>query len=174
MNIFALDDDPYAAAAYQCDRHVVKMLLETGQILSTVHWLHDYAGVPDRYISVFYKPTHQRHPCVIWAAETYGNYTWLRHHFYGLQIEYSHRFGKDHATFTKLKTAVAHAPATITKLDEPRSPFALAMPEQYKLIGNPVEAYRAYYKYDKMTKPTMQRYTKRQPPAWLELSTTTH
>ena len=175
MNIFALDEDPYAAAAYQCDRHVVKMLLETGQILSTVHWLHDYAGVPDRHITSFYKPTHTRHPCVIWAADTYGNYNWLRHHFHGLHVEYGYRFGKEHATFTRLSIAIDHAPTDMGHPDSIQglTPFALAMPEQYKLIDNPVDAYRAYYKYDKMTKPAMQRYTKRNPPAWLELTTTT-
>ena len=52
MNIFYLDPDPVAAAQMQCDKHVVKMALETAQILSTV------LGGP-------YKPTHAKHPSVL-------------------------------------------------------------------------------------------------------------
>jgi hypothetical protein len=43
MNIFVLDKDPHAAAHYHCDKHVVKMILEAGQMLCAAHWTHALA-----------------------------------------------------------------------------------------------------------------------------------
>ena len=41
MNIFCLDQDPHLAARMHCDKHVVKMILEYGQMLSTAHRMRD-------------------------------------------------------------------------------------------------------------------------------------
>ena len=41
MNIFALSSDPIASAQMMVDRHVVKMILETAQLLSTAHRILD-------------------------------------------------------------------------------------------------------------------------------------
>ena len=67
MNIFVVDIDPSKAAQSLCDKHVVKMVLETAQILSTI------SGGP-------YRPTHANHPCVLWAGATKRNYLWLVEH----------------------------------------------------------------------------------------------
>jgi len=76
VNIFALDWDPFLAAQFQCDKHVVKMVLESAQILCS--------AFPDAP----YKRTHPRHPCVRWALSTRSNYDWLVKHAYGLSDEY--------------------------------------------------------------------------------------
>jgi len=127
MNIFVLDEDPREAAQMQCDKHVVKMVLETAQILSTVN------GGP-------YKPTHQRHPCVLWAAQARDNYAWLVEHGLALAQEYAERYRKVHKS-----TAV------IRQLEQPRTtlptgstPFVQCMPEGFR-GEDPVEAYRKYY-----------------------------
>ena len=46
MNIFILDKDPMKAAMMLCDRHVPKMIVESAQMLSTVHRLLD--GTPEK------------------------------------------------------------------------------------------------------------------------------
>lgn len=70
MNIFALDQCPVKSAQLLNDKHVVKMCLESAQILCTVH-----RGFG---LDAPYRPTHKRHPCMLWVAESHGNYIWLR------------------------------------------------------------------------------------------------
>ena len=161
MNIFAVDDDPELAAQMLADTHVVKMTLETGQILSTVY--HKY--VSDATERGFYKPTHPNHPSVLWAAETGGNYAWLRNHFTALAAEYEYRYGKVHKTWEKLAGITAAYPRQLVGTASKRTPFALAMPDKYKLLDDPVLCYRAYYKYGKKH---LLKYTYRPAPSWLE------
>ena len=56
MNIFILDEDPLLAAQAQCDKHVVKMVLESAQMLSTTH------RIMGEDHEVFYKTVHKNHP----------------------------------------------------------------------------------------------------------------
>ena len=55
MNIFYLHNDPQIAAQMHCDKHVVKMILEYAQLLSTAH--HELDGVPsiECYKNVFWR-----------------------------------------------------------------------------------------------------------------------
>jgi hypothetical protein len=85
MNIFACDPNPFLAALYILWwRHIVKMPLETAQILWTVHRLHKTCDIP----AYGYKSTHVNHPCVVWAAESTANYLWLVDHFEALCQNY--------------------------------------------------------------------------------------
>ena len=78
MNIFYLDKCPHKAAELQYNKHVVKMILESAQMLCTAHHVHgDPASVP-------YRQTHRYHPSTIWARENASNYEWLFHHFCAL------------------------------------------------------------------------------------------
>ncbi|WP_116964615.1 pyrimidine dimer DNA glycosylase/endonuclease V [Fastidiosibacter lacustris] len=90
MNIFFLDKDPSLAARYQCDKHVVKMVLESAQILSSVHRL---SGSNDQAL---YSLTHQNHPCVLWVIESEAHYKWLLKHYIALCSEYTYRYQKLH------------------------------------------------------------------------------
>jgi hypothetical protein len=134
MNIFAVDNDPKAAAIMLCDRHIVKMVLETAQLLCTASHLSDGKDLP-------YKPTHIHHPCTLWAAETYDNFIWLIEHGLALSKEYTYRYGKEHKceSIVKLVLETATKPKT-----SGRTPFAQAMPDKYK-GKDAVEAYRNYY-----------------------------
>ena len=137
MNIFVVDKDPWVAAQMLCDRHVVKMILESAQMLSTVMHKNGDPG-PIR-------PTHHNHPCTVWAGASFDNYLWLCAHFDGLLIEYTKSYNKIHAYQVHLDTLYKYG----LKLPEKGlTPFAQAMPEQYK---NPdaVKAYRDYYCGDK-------------------------
>ena len=86
MNIFVLDYNPTRAAKMQCDKHVVKMALETAQLLCTA-----FPGG-----TAPYKLTHFNHPCAIWCRESLKNYNWLIDHGIALCDEYQHRYGKTH------------------------------------------------------------------------------
>lgn len=57
MNIFYLSRDPVLCAEMHCDKHVVKMILETAQLLSTAHW--------ELGSTAPYKPTHKNHPLAL-------------------------------------------------------------------------------------------------------------
>lgn len=136
MNIFILDRDPTLAAKQQCDKHVVKMILESAQMLSTVHHFTN-SSIKDR----LYKPTHKNHPCTKWVGESTSNYQWLYRHFIALCQEYTRRYGKTHLTEQKMGNLLSTIPDLPTgELTD----FKLAMPDEYK-SDCPVESYRQYY-----------------------------
>lgn len=137
MNIFVLDTDPIKAAQMQCDKHVVKMILETAQMLSTAHRIIDESDDEG-----LYKTTHKNHPCSIWARLTNTNYNWLYTHFIALCDEYTYRYGKTHLTDTKMREKLKNAPVNIK--DGELTPFAKAMPDNIT-NNDVVQAYRQYY-----------------------------
>lgn len=161
MNIFALDESPMTAAQMHCDKHVVKMVLETAQILSTVHHLED---VPQQaYLREhIYKPTHKNHPCTVWARENTANYSWLVQLMYHLGQEYTHRYRKFHKSMD-LYSYLSKVPYSLT-IQQGHSPFALAMPDQYKYCDSEIECYRLYYRCEK---DQILQYTNRPVPHWL-------
>jgi len=91
MNIFILDLDVKKCAQYHVDKHVVKMILETAQLLCGVHHVTDQ--VTDQ---VPYKLSHKNHPCSIWARESLSNYLYLCELGLELCNEYTYRYGKRH------------------------------------------------------------------------------
>jgi hypothetical protein len=161
MNIFALDDDPIYAAMYQCDKHVVKMTLETAQLLSSAHHMIATPDFPAP--SGIYATTHQHHPSTLWTAKTSGNYAWLYNHFAALAGEYTYRFGKTHKSWVTLKHKLWQPPRDINHA--PRTPFAQAMPDEYK-HSDPVTAYRTYYVADKAD---FLKYSRRPAPWWVDV-----
>ena len=160
MNIFAVDENPMYAAQDLADAHVIKMSLESAQILCTVHHLH---GKGQDWM---YRPTHKHHPSVKWAAEADCNYGWLWYHFRALADEYTYRFGKEHKSWKELGGRLSYPPMGITQTDT-QTPFALAMPDEYKFFGKPVECYRAYYAGVKTKLPRF-KYSYRPEPKWLD------
>ena len=134
MNIFVLDLDPTNAARYQCDRHVVKMVLESAQLLCSAH-----ENAP-------YKRTHYNHPSAVWTRSSLSNYKWLLAHAYALADEYKARYGKEHKCVEVLDWCRDTNPMI---LDLGLTPFAQAMPDQYK-NDDPVVAYRNYYIHEKV------------------------
>lgn len=154
MNIFVLHTNPKTAAKQHVDKHVVKMILESAQMLSTAHVLLD-----DNQIG--YKATHKNHPCSIWVRESSGNYMWLYNLFKELSAEYTYRYGKVHKTWEKLGTVLSTPPANIKQ--GRRTKFALAMPDKYK-SNDPVQSYHDYYIGEKYN---MFSWKNRPTPSWL-------
>lgn len=97
MNIFISNPNPIKSAIALDDRRLIKMILETAQLLSGA--LHEL-GIADGLD--IYKVTHKNHPCAIWARESVGNFSWLLRHFEALSLEYKRRFSKDHKTYVAL------------------------------------------------------------------------
>ena len=138
MNIFVLDHDITRCAQAHCDRHVNKMILESVQMLCT--------ALNKKGFSTPYRSTHANHPCVLWVGESYDNFQWLCRLALALNAEYRFRYGKDrdHASIAVLHQISGHRfhSAGLTE-------FAQAMPERYKVPGNAVQAYRAFYRGEK-------------------------
>ena len=162
MNIFWLDNDPVLAAQYQCSKHIVKMPLESAQMLSTAHRMLDGNDAPEEC----YKIAHKGHPCTIWTMETSANYEWHYQHFVALANEYNYRYGKNHASFVKLNNVLKNIPKNI-KIGPLTMP-ALAMKDYPECMfeNDPVKSYRAYYK-TKQDKFNMV-WTKREIPEWFK------
>lgn len=159
MNIFILDTDVKKCARYHCDKHVVKMILETAQILSSALTM---MGVKHNG----YACTHVHHPCTRWARDL-RNWVYLRHLGRALGEEYTHRYGKTHKSIG----VINGLPIPEMTVAKPKN-FALAMPVEYHqyyvefgdLVIDPVKSYREYYK-SKQDKFDMV-WTKRKVPSW--------
>ena len=167
MNIFILDPDPKVAASYHCDKHVCKMILESGQMLCTAHWIKwleklgksrsDFRLVRDMKSYLFekvpiedqppWKLTHINHPCSIWTRESYGNYIWHLILMKYLLVEYRERYQKDHKSWEVFFWLDKKIPPNI---NTGRTPFPVCMKEEYKISNDPVECYREYYLRDKV------------------------
>lgn len=178
MNIFALDEDPYVAAKWHCDKHVPKMIVESAQMLSTAHRMLD--GVSETRLSksgkrvvkywnhpldnVLYKAVHMNHPCTIWTRETSANYEWHFQLFVALCREFRKRYGKMHLTQQKLMDVLSHRPHTIKHA--PRTPFPLAMKSEPQCINenDRIQSYRDFYQ-TKQHRFTM-KWTNRKKPEW--------
>ena len=152
MNIFILDSDIKKCAQYHCDQHVVKMILESVQLLCT--------ALNKKGFVTPYKSTHAKHPCVLWVEESYDNFLWLRDLTFELNEEYKYRYDKpsDHKSIAVLKEISAYTFESIGL-----TPFPQAMPDQYKVADDAVLAYRNFYLGDKAA---FAKWTRRTPPQW--------
>ena len=92
MNIFVLDKDPYVAAENMCDKHVVKMIIESAQILSAVVDVRSGSFLTEEYDLPKYPKAHVKHPCTIWAMKSRSNAIWVINHLEALSKEYTKRY----------------------------------------------------------------------------------
>ena len=139
MNIFYLDKCPDKAARLQYNKHVVKMILESAQMLCTAH--HCY-GDKDQVENVPYKQAHLNHLSTIWTRRSKSTYMWLYNHMIALGDEYKKRYGKTHLSITKCKDFLAIPPRHIQGDDWCQPPQA--MPDEYKTECS-IQAYWNYY-----------------------------
>jgi len=141
MNIFHLDKDAEICASYHCDKHVVKMVLETGQILSTVY--QKYCGTDDQ----LYKPTHSNHPMTLWVGESLANYMWTMDLLGHLLNQYRLRYhNKIHKTGRILNNLICLNENIKDKFDVKNfTDPPLCMPDDCKRDCY-IFSYRKYYK----------------------------
>ncbi|QJR80441.1 hypothetical protein CA267_006470 [Alteromonas pelagimontana] len=155
MNIFVLDTDIEKCAQYHCDQHVVKMILESVQLLCT--------ALNKKGFSTPYKSTHVKHPCVYWVEESYDNFQWLCNLTLALNAEYQYRYEKAQG---HKSIAVLNEIRDLRYSSKGLSPFAQAMPDEYKVKDDPVSAYRQFYIGEKAH---FAKWTKRKMPDWFKV-----
>lgn len=155
MNIFYLDEDPAKCAQYHVDKHVVKMILETAQLLCSVHWMNG--------VEAPYKLSHKNHPCAIWVRNSLSNYLYLCELGLELGKEYTYRYEKTHKSMEVIHWCIDHKPHIFDKgFTEPPK----AMPDHFK-TKSVVESYRNYYIG---AKKGFASWKKRDIPEWFHLS----
>jgi hypothetical protein len=152
MNIFFLDFDVKKCAEYHCDKHVVKMILETAQLLCSAH--HVTGGTAP------YKLSHKNHPCSIWVRASLSNYLYLCELGLALGEEYTHRYGKKHKSVEVIEWCLSNRP-NIHDVDFTSPP--LAMGDEYKIGNDVIESYRNYYKG---AKSEIVSWKNRETPDW--------
>ena len=182
MNVFYLDDCPRQCAEWMVDKHVVKMIVETAQLMSTAHRILDGEEVvvelrhkdtgkvrkksvwilPDDRNDSLYGCTHRNHPCAIWVRESVENYNWLADHLHALGQEYTYRYGKKHATIEKLFYQLQSPPHGLRAWDWTKPPSA--MDAGYIISEDPVVNYKNYYKYGKSK---LHSWKNRDVPEWI-------
>jgi hypothetical protein len=143
MNIFFLHTNPKKCAIMHSNKHVIKMILETTQILCSVWYVSD----PEHKIfTPPYKLTHKNHPSCKWARESKANYFWLCELGIELCKEYTFRYGKTHKCQQYIEKLTYNTPDLLSL--EFTNP-TLAMPDDYKDQKNPIDSYRNYYFFEK-------------------------
>ena len=177
MNVFYLDHHTHRCAKQHVDKHVVKMIVEYAQLLSTAHRVLDgkeYEGrtANNRKIRRFkmadsnventlYKASHINHPSAVWVRQSSQHYQWLYRLFMWLCVEYTYRYGKVHSTERLLGKLLETLPKNIKDNGFVEPPQA--MPDYCKVPGDSIKAYQMYYVNEKIG---FAKWTKRDIPTW--------
>lgn len=185
INIFYLSHDPVQCAQWHVDKHVVKMILESCQLLSTAHRVLDGTQtIEKRYVAgslparwrnikrwklansehdkMVYQATHINHPSAVWVRQSSENYSWLHSLTIALLVEYEYRYGKEHKC-KNLANHLSRVPKNIPK--EIFTQPTQAMPEEYKVYSDSIAAYRKYYIG---AKARMASWKNRVKPDWFD------
>jgi hypothetical protein len=178
MNIFYLSPNPQKCAEMHCDKHVLKMVIEYSQLMSTAHRVLDgeeyYAltangrkikrwRMPDeKYENGLMKASHVHHPSNVWVRASKANYVWLNQMWNHLLLEYTHRYGKRHACADRMEVLYAW-PENIPDL--PFTEPTPAMPDECKIANNSLASYHKYYIEKKVS---FAKWTKREMPIWYQ------
>ena len=178
MNIFYLHREPQKCAEMHCDRHVLKMVIEYAQLMSTAHRVLDgeeyYAltangrkikrwRMPDeKYENGLMKASHVHHPSNVWVRASKANYVWLNQMWNHLLLEYTHRYGKRHACADRMEFLYSW-PENIPDL--PFTEPTPAMPDECKIANNSLASYHKYYIEKKVR---FAKWTNRDVPLWYQ------
>jgi hypothetical protein len=179
MNIFYLDKDPKICATMHCDKHVVKMIIEYAQLLSTAHRVldgtsHNILSKSNRKYttwvhpspimeSTLYKSTMKNHPSAIWVRQSVTHYEYLKKLWKHLSEEYTHRYGKIHSTYDKLKDVLKLNPINIPNIPFKDPPPAMS---HFPLCIVPNNSLHSYYNYYIVAKNYFAKWTNRPIPEW--------
>ena len=170
MNIFVLDEDPAQAARYLDDVRLPKMCVESAQMMASALRRH---GATDEQMPLTkagkrYKGGYAHHPCTVWAGDSRANFVWLALHAIEQCKEYTRRFDKEHACYGPINH-MARMWKTAKFEENYMTPFAQAMPDEYKADDDVVKAYRSYYKSKEYSKGGV-RYIRADVPTWWEVT----
>ena len=176
MNIFYLDPNPKKCAQMHCDKHVVKMIIEYAQLMSTAHRILDGEEYIDKtsngrnirrwrhpdplFDSSLMKASHINHPSAVWTRWSRENYIWLYRMWFYLLQEYTYRYGKKHACSKYMDFLYLDPENIASKYFTAPTP---AMPDDCKIVGDSLSSYKKYY-IDK--KVRFAKWTNREVPIW--------
>lgn len=156
MNIFFVYLNAKLAARSLCDKHIIKLALETAQLLSTT--MHIVSGFDEN----IYKMTHVNHPCAIWVRHSQENFKWTIEHGLELCYEYTRRYNKNHKSQAVIEYIQKHF--DIKKIEKKQFTMPpVCMPEQYKISQDPIICYREYYLNNKAR---FAKWKNVSPPNW--------
>lgn len=144
MNVFVLDKNPILAAKYHNDKHCVKMIVESTQLLCNAHHTHSENKTE------LYRQTHKNHPANKWVTKSDSNYRWLWSLAINLCCEYTKRYKRTHKCTSMILHRLIILPENIGKGH--LTPFWSPTGYEYgccKKYDTAVQAYRAYYKNEK-------------------------
>ena len=173
MNIFFLSHNPSECARQHVDKHVVKMIVEYAQLLSTAHRYLDgvqsiglsYSGrkqtryvLPDNRESILYASTHINHPSAIWCRKGIVQYRWLHNLLIELCKEYTYRYSKIHKVERSGLLWKLEKPPKNIYTDVFWSEPTPAMPDEYK-VSNAIQSYRNFYIAEKRSFATWKNRT---------------
>jgi hypothetical protein len=182
MNIFYLDHDVEKCAREHNDKHVVKMILEYGQLMSTAHRVLDGYSYLDKTSNgrkikrwrlddereeVLWKASHVNHPSGVWARANGFNYMWLKDLWIETLKEYTYRYGKAHSA-ERMRRYFVQSPRNISWNSKFYQPTP-AMPDKYIIEGDSVTSYRNYYIGHKQH---LASWKKREIPEWFTFEKT--
>lgn len=158
MNIFYLEEHPFDAAKVLTDSHILKMGIESAQLLCNVYWANG--------VDAPYKKTHFNHPSSIWVRQSFANFTWLKSHAFRILIEFRLRYGKPHKTMQVIRWITSNPPDPSWFMESGFTDPPKCMPDEYK-EGTTIEAYRRYYLLDKVAKKGLNwKKSLYGPPIW--------
>ena len=185
MNLFILSLDPKECAEMMMDVHIVKIILEAVQMLSTAKRLlsvcrPECAGslvglkpAEKRAILLqanalelpVYRVAHASHPVCIWVRQSRANFMWTLDLVDAMHNEWRYRYNHpdtvQHKSYVVAQYLRANVPESFP--DTVLTPFAVAMPEECKVPFDVIGSYRLYYKSNKRSFAT---WKKRAPPDW--------
>lgn len=164
MNVFVCDYDPIVAAKSLADKHVVKMVVETTQLLSTACHLQNISFEGQ------YKATHKHHPCLIALLEQPAFLQWTIAHGVALCHEYTERYQREHKSEQIMAYAAKHLQTDHCIVMSDFDTFPRAVFDEFKTLPV-VDAYRAHLrkKYNVLWKPGNARWKfPSVNPLWLE------
>jgi len=168
MNLFILSLCFRECAEWMFDKHISKMIVEAVQMLSTAKRVLD--PLEEGVESGIYKISHKNHPVSIWIRTSLENYLWTLDMVDAMHEEWRFRYGhpetKVHASYKIAQYLREAAPSADLFPERGLTPFAQAMPDEYK-GEDAVEAYRKYYQSP--DKKRLASWKRRTPPGWYEI-----
>lgn len=174
------------------DKHVVKMIIEYAQLMSTAHRVLDgveYTDLTangrrikrwrlsdDREKSLM-KASHINHPSGIWCRANDQNYAWLYDMWCHLLKEYTYRYTKNHSC-ERLMSDLSSAPNNISKGEffapTPAMPTEIKVLSANPIAGRKYDSLESYKKYYIESKAHFAKWTKREIPVWFSEGLKTH
>lgn len=180
MNIFILDKDPVISASYHCDKHVVKMLVESAQMFGSTHWFMNGFTSKKQILNIEtdiwqnfprskpYGIGFMNHPCTKWLRSSSENYNWQMMHANALYEEYRKRYGRE-MNISRILKWFSEASKQYIFPQNSMTPFALAMNVEFK-VDDAVESYRNYYRAKKRN---FAKWKYTDEPSWFMKKTET-